>query len=530
MGVVYKAEDIRLKRIVALKFLSPEITRDQDAKNRFIHEAQAASALDHPRIGIIYEIDETEDGQMFIAMAYYDGETLRKKLESGPIGVEKAINIAIQVANGLAAAHEQGIVHRDIKPANIIITKEGFVKIVDFGLAKLAGATRITKNNITMGTPAYMSPEQVTGQEVNHQSDIWSLGVILYELLTKQLPFSAEYEIAMLYTIVNENPVPVSQLNTTVPVELERIINKTLEKQVENRYASMEELLADLNKCQLSLKSKDKTAETGINIKAIISPGKLSKISNLKTILTTALILILALLGIANFSNILNIIKPDYGYLNLTSNPQGAFILLNGEATKETTPKILGPLKTGTCEVALTLDGFENWSKNFTITKNDTLSDLAQLKPIKSNFSSLIVKSEPSGASIFLDSKETGKKTPTVLENIYAGKHKIQLKKDGYHYKTTKINIDLKEQPLSALLVRTFILENNKEKFRVAAVYIDGEYWGQSWETLPLKSGTYKRKAQLFGYTPLIDEQRISIQGGEVFPVKFVFVKERSLK
>ncbi len=205
IGVVYKAEDLKLKRIVALKFLSPDLTRDPEAKERFIQEAQAASALDHPNICNIHEIDETKpapadagDGQMFICMAYYDGETLKKKIARGQLSVDSVIDIPIQIAQGLIKAHEHGIVHRDIKPGNIMITKDGMVKILDFGLAKLAGQVRLTKTGTTIGTIAYMSPEQARGKEVDHRSDIWSYGVLLYELLTGQLPFRGEYEAAII--------------------------------------------------------------------------------------------------------------------------------------------------------------------------------------------------------------------------------------------------------------------------------------------------------------------------------------------
>jgi serine/threonine protein kinase len=222
MGDVYKAEDTKLKRMVALKFLPPELTRDQEAKNRFVHEAQAASSLDHSNICTIYEIDETEDGQMFIAMACYEGETLKKKIERGPLPVDEAIDIVLQIAQGLSKAHEKGIMHRDIKPANILITEDGHVKIIDFGLAKLTGQTRLTKTGMTMGTVAYMSPEQARGETVDHRTDIWSLGVVLYEMITAQSPFKGEYEQAVLYSILHEEPVPLTTLRPDVPEALAR--------------------------------------------------------------------------------------------------------------------------------------------------------------------------------------------------------------------------------------------------------------------------------------------------------------------
>jgi serine/threonine protein kinase len=245
MGVVYKAEDLKLKRTVALKFLPPELTSDPEAKERFIQEAQAASALDHPNICTIYEIDETEDGQMFICMAYYEGETLKKKVASGHLSVDSVIDIAIQISQGLGKAHEHGIIHRDIKPGNIMITRDGMVKILDFGLAKLAGQVGLTKTGTTVGTIAYMSPEQSRGEEVDHRTDIWSFGVVLYEMITGQLPFKGEYEQAVIYSILNESPKPVTELLKDIPPGIEQILDKCLSKKLDQRYETVTELSND---------------------------------------------------------------------------------------------------------------------------------------------------------------------------------------------------------------------------------------------------------------------------------------------
>jgi len=246
MGVVYKALDTKLNRTVALKFLPQDLTRDQEAIDRFINEAQAASALDHTNICTIYEIGETEDGRMFIAMAYYAGETLQEKIKGGPLPVEEAINFFTQAAQGLERAHEAGITHRDIKPSNLIITLRGEVKIIDFGLAKLAGQSRLTKSGSTPGTVAYMSPEQVQGKPVDERTDIWSLGVVLYEMLTGKLPFQGDNEAAVIFSIVNENPKPLKRHGMDAPNGLQRIVDKALVKDVETRYQHIDELLTDL--------------------------------------------------------------------------------------------------------------------------------------------------------------------------------------------------------------------------------------------------------------------------------------------
>jgi len=253
MGVVYKAEDTKLKRTVALKFLPPDWTRDKDTKTRFIHEAQAASALQHNNICVIHEIDETPDGRMFIVMDYYEGEPLRETIARGPAALVDALDIAIQVGDGLAEAHAHGIVHRDIKPANIMVTEKGVAKIVDFGLAKLAGRTKVTKTGTTAGTVAYMSPEQATGDEVDHRSDIWSLGIVLYELLTGVQPFKGEHEAALLYQIVHEEPEPVTSIRSDVPEAMTRIVDRAVSKEREARYASAIDLLDDLKAIQSGL-------------------------------------------------------------------------------------------------------------------------------------------------------------------------------------------------------------------------------------------------------------------------------------
>jgi serine/threonine protein kinase/Tfp pilus assembly protein PilF len=255
MGIVYKAEDTKLKRTVALKFLPPELTRDPEAKTRFIHEAQAASALQHNNICTIHDIDETEDGRLFIVMDCYEGEPLKEKIARGPMKLEEAVDIAVQVAGGLAKAHEKGIVHRDIKPANIFITTDGMVKILDFGLAKLAGQTKLTKTGSTMGTIAYMSPEQARGEEIDQRTDIWSLGVVMYETLTGKLPFPGDYEQAIVYSILNKEPDPITNVQAEIPVELERILEKALVKATEKRYQRADEIAAELQSLREEIQS-----------------------------------------------------------------------------------------------------------------------------------------------------------------------------------------------------------------------------------------------------------------------------------
>jgi len=257
MGVVYKAEDLKLHRFVALKFLPPHVS-DDEATQRFVNEAHAVSALDHPNICVIYEIDQTPEGQMFIAMPCYDGASLQAMIKKGPLALDEAIGIAGQVARGLAKAHEKGIVHRDVKPGNILVTSDGLAKIVDFGLAKLATQTRLTRAGTTLGTVMYMSPEQASGQEVDERSDIWSLGAVLYEMVTGRPPFEGEHEQAIIYSILNQTPEPVGSLLPGAPKDLERILMKALAKNPAERYQQMSEVAADLDILREGLGTKAK--------------------------------------------------------------------------------------------------------------------------------------------------------------------------------------------------------------------------------------------------------------------------------
>jgi len=245
MGVVYKAVDLELNRTVALKFLPPNVVATDKDRQRFRREAQSAAALSHPNIATVFAIEETEE-HAFIAMEFVDGETLGALIEKGPIKVDRAIEIAIQVAEGLQVAHEHGIVHRDIKPANIMISKRGHVKIMDFGLAKVSAASMLTQAGSTLGTVGYMSPEQARGDEIDRRTDIWGLGCVLFEMIAGRPPFSGEYEQAIVYSILNSDPPPLTSLRSGVPVALEGIIAKILAKDVSFRYQHVDELPADL--------------------------------------------------------------------------------------------------------------------------------------------------------------------------------------------------------------------------------------------------------------------------------------------
>ena len=247
MGVVYKAQDTKLDRPVALKFLAPHLLRDQEGRKRFEREAKAAAKLDHPNICTVYEIDEV-DGRTFIVMAFLEGRTLSERIAEGPLKLPEALSTAIQMAEGLEAAHAKGITHRDIKPDNVMLMSgsRGLVKLMDFGLAQLAGSSQFTREGTTLGTVNYMSPEQAEGSPTGQATDLWSLGVVLYEMVAGQRPFRGEFDRAIVYSIMNEPPEPLTAVRTGVSKELERIVNKCLGKKPEQRYHHTDEVLGDL--------------------------------------------------------------------------------------------------------------------------------------------------------------------------------------------------------------------------------------------------------------------------------------------
>ena len=293
MGIVYKAEDTKLKRTVALKFLPHQWTADAAARERFIHEAQATSALDHPNICNVHEIEETGDGRMYISMACYEGESLRDKIKQGPLGTNEALSIAGQVAKGMAQAHQKGIVHRDLKPANLLITNDGIAKIVDFGLAKLAGQVKLTREGTTIGTVAYMSPEQAKGDPVDRRTDIWSLGVVLYEMLAGQLPFKGEFDQSMIHSIMRDEPIPIAKIRKGLPSGLGQVIDKALAKNPADRYGAMEDLLEDLKAITEGLKPL--RAKTGAFRGKILGLKKIYAYAGVAGIVILAVLAILLL-------------------------------------------------------------------------------------------------------------------------------------------------------------------------------------------------------------------------------------------
>jgi len=277
MGVVYRALDVKLERTVALKFLPEHLVSTSDDKERFLREARTASSLDHPNIGVIHGLEETADGRSFIVMAYYAGEPLVRRMRRAPLPMAEAVDIAIQIGEGLAAAHAGAVVHRDIKPSNVILTQTGVVKIVDFGLARLASSGS-TQSMSTAGTVGYMSPEQTVGKFVDQRTDIWSLGIVLTEMVTGKNPFSRDTPAATIFAILNEAPPALDEMRNEIPIDLLRVMYRALSKEPATRYQTCREMVADLKEVRSHL---DPTATapqsgTGSSSRTSTRPSTLS--------------------------------------------------------------------------------------------------------------------------------------------------------------------------------------------------------------------------------------------------------------
>ncbi len=365
MGVVYRAEDTRLKRTVALKFLSPELTRDERAKHRFLAEAQAASQLDHPNICAIHEIEETEDGQLFLVLSCYEGETVRERLEKGPMPIDEAVGLAVHVARGLEAAHAKGIVHRDIKPANIFLTNDGRAKILDFGLAKLAGQTRITRVGSTVGTVAYMSPEQAHGGDVQAATDIWSLGVVLYEALTGGLPFPGERPESVLYSVVHEEPEPLGALRHDAPPELEAIIDRCLRKKPDERFASASELVSALEPLGRGRTSGSSLIRIGSTTRIPVLPARR------RGLVVAAVVLVLACVGLAMAPPVQDVARSWLGVGRLPELKQLAILPFDDKGN-EPDPAFVEGLRR---HLTFRLSQLEQFEPNFRVIPAKELDD-----------------------------------------------------------------------------------------------------------------------------------------------------------
>lgn len=544
MGVVYMAEDIRLKRTVALKFLALNLLTDEQTRARFMQEARAASTLDHPRIGTIYEVEETDDGDQFIAMAYYRGDTLKQKIEKGLLPADQAIKYVLQIADGLAAAHERGIVHRDVKPANIIITEEDFVKIVDFGLARFGDTTRITKAGTSMGTPAYMSPEQVRGLQADHRSDIWSVGVILFEMLTGWLPFKGMDAMSMFYSIVNSPPDDSEDVAARIPAHLRAVIHKALSKDVEQRYQSLRDLTSDLSEFDTKPTADPDEAET-----VILRPPELQPEQGETRILTNERVAgggsneprvasgkskwlrFMPIVGILVVGMVL--------VFNYAGSPEKEVrrtqAIVGADSVAGRADSVQPLLQTAALEMTSPPHASVRKEESKKQPAAQTMKAAVKQKP-EVVVGSLAIDSEPAGAQIAINDDVTEYMTPHAFPGLRSGGYRIKLTLDGYVDRLadatvrageqTKLNLGLKAKEKGNLTVLALVVQNESEITAVANIYVNGQPSGQTPGSFSLDEGGYTVEAKLFEHTALKPTQEIQVRGGEQATIIFKFVKK----
>lgn len=529
MGAVYLANDLELRRQVALKFLPKELTKNEGLKARFKREAQAAAALNHPNIITVYEVGE-HDGYPYIAMEFVQGKSLYDLLHGKELNFERSIEIFIQVCEAMSVAHRNNIVHRDIKPANVMLDQYGKAKILDFGLAKLQGATQLTREGTTMGTPHYMSPEQIRGQDVDYRSDIFSLGVLLYELLTGKLPFKGENPTAICYAIVHEKPLPLQEYLYNAPRSIQKIIDRALEKSPDKRYQSSDELLADVKKERESLHKFYIATQTSMDVG---KPAK-KKRPLLYYFAPATLIVLAALLYATGLhtqfigyfqappaeNNETKTLEPletkfaqnqpepasaqtpsvpsekvgnppeknendreqpketepvdkanaeQFGSMEISSVPVGAQLYLNGRKLGEA-PYEEDRVKADSYELLARLSGYPDKTQKITVRPEQNNSFLVRFDVPMGGIS---FTSQPSGATIYLNGNRSGT-TPRVVQNLTTGRHSIVIRKNGYKDFKANVSVAADEVELVNAKLQPLVGKANILVKPFGSIYIDG--------------------------------------------------------
>lgn len=560
MGVVYLAEDLELRRKVALKLLSPHYTSNPDAKARFKREAQAAAALTQPNIVTIYEVGEYGN-QSYIAMEYVEGESLAEVMARQRMTAEEAIAIVIQLCQGLSKAHRAGIVHRDLKPANILIDKDGQVKIVDFGLARMSDVSKLTLDGKVMGTPNYMSPEQVKGETSDRRSDIFSVGIILYELLTGECPFRGDQQLAVLYAIAHEAPLPLAHYLQNISGKLQVILDKALQKDPAARYQNIEGLLADLQG-ELPVDHWQSRSISKLKIssrsRSLPSPERSGGF-----IRRHGRVMFLALVGLALVITAA-LFVPDYfkrmqpqtsgtteKMLTINTTPAGATVFLNGDSVG-VTPFSVPTSANGAVDMRLLKKNYAPMDTSISITGSrdssfsflliPAVSDSIKMKAALSNaekpkskpiplasIGTLNIFSDPDGAEVLINGRPVGA-TPYSNQSMRAGDYQITLRKKGFEVYSTSVSISREElrEVKAKLSALTGKLSIQVKPF--GSVFIDGilrEKDRDVQSTIVLPAGLHQIKAlhPTFGFW----EKTIAIEPSEVAEVIVDFNKFASL-
>ncbi|MDZ7360216.1 MAG: PEGA domain-containing protein [candidate division KSB1 bacterium] len=437
MGEVYLAEDVNLHRKVAIKVLAARYTSDADFKARFLREARATAALSHPNIVTIHEVDE-EQAMYYIVMEYVDGESLKELIRREPLPVARVIEIARQIGDGLGAAHRAGVVHRDIKPGNILLNKAGQVKIVDFGLAKLQGATGLTRDGMSMGTPHYMSPEQIKGEATDHRSDIFAFGVVLSEMLTRQLPFKGETTPVVIYAIINKAPEPAIKHNPAVTKGLQKIINRALEKNPKARYQQMEDCVQDLMKEKHALLLAEQATKTMAIGESTVKKLRREKKWRPVLIAATALVLLaLVIWFILDWRQG----KSSLATLSITSAPVGAAVFLNGDSLGLT--PLRAPVdKEGSISLRFRQRDYFPLDTTFAVKKGVTYNFTAALRPA----ARVAIMVDPSDSEVRIDGEIVEPSQLAALQ-LPVGEHSISLARMGYDSKQERFSLQQGDNP-----------------------------------------------------------------------------------
>ncbi|MFB0507738.1 MAG: PEGA domain-containing protein [Thermodesulfobacteriota bacterium] len=472
MGVVYQGYDPKIDRIVALKTIRKDRlaeSRDvEDLVMRFQKEVRATGKLVHPNIIVIYDTGEDKE-RAYIAMEYVEGDTLENLIQKGiRFPMEKIIDMIDQICDGLEYTHRQGIVHRDLKPSNILLVHGEKVKVTDFGISKAVGASSspLTQAGILLGTPSYMSPEQIAGMEINGRSDLFSLGIILYQLLTGEKPFVGDTIPTLLYNIVNKDPTPPSQIDSSIPPLFDEVITKALAKDPDKRYRRARDFVEDLKRAYRGEALMEAPSiEPTMTVPQEVA-GKIYPKRKRYGLVTGIAVLFLALVLGGYYwmhrapmppkEEVVVSREPvkKFGSIEVKSNPPGAQVFLDGEELGTLTPTVIKDVTAGEKhEIKVAKKGFKPWIK---MVEPEDNKPLPIEVPLERLLTAIIVKSTPSGASVFLDGVEHKEPTPTVIEQVTAGeKHEIKVAKKGFKpwVKTVEPEDD-KSLPIGATLER----------------------------------------------------------------------------
>jgi serine/threonine protein kinase len=492
MGVVYQGYDPKIDRIVALKTIRKDRlaeSRDvEDLVMRFQKEVRATGKLVHPNIIVIYDTGEDKE-RAYIAMEYVEGDTLENLIQKGTrFPMEKIIDIIDQICNGLEYTHRQGIVHRDLKPSNILLVHGEKVKITDFGISKAVGASSspLTQAGILLGTPSYMSPEQIAGMEINGRSDLFSLGIILYQLLTGEKPFVGDTIPTLLYNIVNKDPTPPSQIDSSIPPLFDEVITKALAKDPDKRYRRARDFVEDLKRAYRGEALMEAPSiEPTMTVPQEVA-GKIYPKRKRYGLVTGIAVLLLALVLGGYYWMHRTPMPPKeevvvsrepvkkFGSIEVKSNPPGAQVFLDGEELGTLTPTVIKDVTAGEKhEIKVAKKGFKPWVKTVEPEDNKPLSIEV---PLERLLTTIIVKSTPSGASVFLDGVEHKEPTPTVIEQVTAGEnHEIKVAKKGFKpWVKTMEPEDNKPLPIEVPLERLLTVIVVKSTPSGASVFLDG--------------------------------------------------------